>query len=70
MEIAELGKAIREAIAKLPPKERTIVEYRFYRNLQIKDIALQVGLSSSRVTRIVQSSLNFVREYLREKDHL
>lgn len=69
LEIAELGKAIREAISKLPPKERTIVEYRFYRNLQIKDIATHVGLSSSRVTRIVQSSLNFVREYLKEKDH-
>lgn len=68
LEIAELGKSIREAIAKLPPKERTIVEYRFYRNLQIKDIATQVGLSSSRVTRIVQSSLNLVREYLKEKD--
>jgi len=68
LEIAELGKSIREAIAKLPAKERTIVEYRFYRNLQIKDIATQVGLSSSRVTRIVQSSLNMVREYLKEKD--
>ena len=70
LEIAELGKSIREAIAKLPPKERTIVEYRFYRNLQIKDIAAQVGLSSSRVTRIVQSSLNLVREYLKEKDQV
>lgn len=69
MEILELGKTIREAIEKLPPKERTIVEYRFYRNLQVKDIATQVGLSSSRVTRIIQSSLNFVREYLKKKDH-
>jgi DNA-directed RNA polymerase sigma subunit (sigma70/sigma32) len=31
LEIAELGKVIREAIAQLSPKERTIVEYRFYR---------------------------------------
>jgi RNA polymerase sigma factor (sigma-70 family) len=69
MEISELGKAIREAIEKLPPKERTIVEYRFYRNLQVKDIAAQVGLSSSRVTRIIQSSLNAVRDYLKGKDH-
>ena len=63
-EISEMGKMIREAISKLPPKERTVVEYRFYRNMQVKDIAQQVGLSSSRVTRIVQSSLNTVREYL------
>ena len=70
MELQELGKSIREAIKQLPPKERIIVEYRFYRNMQVKDIATQVGLSSSRVTRIVQASLNTVREYLKEKDHL
>lgn len=63
-ELSELGRMIREAISKLPPKERTVVEYRFYRNMQVKDIAKQVGLSSSRVTRIVQASLNTVREYL------
>lgn len=63
-EITEMGKMIRTAISKLPAKERTVVEYRFYRNMQVKDIATQIGLSPSRVTRIVQSSLNSVREYL------
>ncbi len=63
-EISEMGKMIRAAISKLPAKERTVVEYRFYRNMQVKDIATQIGLSPSRVTRIVQSSLNTVREYL------
>lgn len=63
-EITEMGRMIRAAIAQLPAKERTVVEYRFYRNMQVKDIAQQVGLSSSRVTRIVQSSLNAVKEYL------
>ncbi len=67
-EISEMGRLIREAIAKLPPKERTVVEYRFYRNMQVKDIAKQVGLSSSRVTRIVQASLNTVKEYLNSKE--
>lgn len=67
-EITEMGKMIREAISKLPPKDRTVVEYRFYRNMQVKDIAKQVGLSSSRVTRIVQASLNTVREYLNARE--
>lgn len=67
-EISEMGRLIREAIAKLPAKERTVVEYRFYRNMQVKDIAKQVGLSSSRVTRIVQASLNTVKEYLNSKE--
>lgn len=67
-EISEMGKMIRAAISKLPAKERTVVEYRFYRNMQVKDIAKQIGLSPSRVTRIVQSSLNFVREYLNKHE--
>ena len=67
-EISEMGRMIREAISKLPPKERTVVEYRFYRNMQVKDIATQIGLSPSRVTRIVQSSLNYIREYLNKHD--
>jgi len=66
-ELSELSRVIREAIATLPQKERTIVEYRFYRNMQIKDIARQVGLSSSRITRIVQASLDHIREYLKTK---
>lgn len=68
-EISELGKAIREAIATLPQKDRLVVEYRFYRNMQVKEIAEQVGLSSSRITRIVQSALNHVREYLVSHEH-
>jgi RNA polymerase sigma factor (sigma-70 family) len=70
LEIVELGRAIKKAIASLPPKERTIVEYRFYRNMQVKDIATIVGLSSSRITRIVQSSLNLVRQYLKDNNHI
>ncbi len=67
-EITELGRMVRAAIAHLPAKERTVVEYRFYRNMQVKDIARQVGLSPSRVTRIVQSSLDEVRKYLDSKE--
>lgn len=70
LELVELSKTIKKAIASLPPKERTIVEYRFYRNLQIKDIATQVGLSPSRITRIIQSSLNNIRQYLLDNDHM
>lgn len=67
-EITEMGRMIREAISKLPPKERTVVEYRFYRGMQVKEIAKAMGLSSSRITRIVQFSLNHIREYLQKRD--
>ncbi|MEB3246043.1 MAG: sigma-70 family RNA polymerase sigma factor [Vampirovibrionales bacterium] len=70
LEIVELGRAIKQAIENLPEKERQIMEQRFYKNMQVKDIATNVGLSSSRVTRIIQSCILTVRDYLRETDHL
>ncbi len=66
-EIIEMSKLIKQAIAHLPQKERTVVEYRFYRNMQAKDIATAIGLSPSRVTRIVQFALNEIREFLKSK---
>ena len=66
-EIVEMSKLIKQAIAKLPQKERTVVEYRFYRNMQAKDIANMIGLSPSRITRIIQFSLNEIREYLKSR---
>ena len=66
-EIIEMSKLIKAAIAKLPQKERTVVEYRFYRNMQAKDIAVMVGLSPSRITRIIQFSLNQIREFLKSR---
>lgn len=66
-EIIEMSRLVKQAIATLPQKERTVVEYRFYRNMQAKDIATMVGLSPSRITRIIQFSLNQIREYLRAR---
>ena len=66
-EIVEMSRLIKQAIAQLPQKERTVVEYRFYRNMQAKDIAVMVGLSPSRITRIIQFSLNQIREYLKSR---
>lgn len=66
-EIIEMSKLVKQAIAQLPQKERTVVEYRFYRNMQAKDIANMIGLSPSRITRIIQFSLNKIREYLKAR---
>ena len=66
-EIVEMSRLIKEAIANLPQKERTVVEYRFYRNMQAKDIATMIGLSPSRITRIIQGALVQIRDYLKSK---
>jgi len=70
LEITELGRAVKAAVQALSSKERHIVECRFYKNMQVKEIAAEVGLSSSRITRIVQASLDTVRQYLKNQSYL
>lgn len=67
LEVTELGKAVKKAVQTLPARDRYVMEARFYQNKQVKDIAEELGLSSSRITRIVQSSLQFIRRYLKER---
>ena len=70
LEISELGKAVKKAIKALPAREKYIMECRFYKNMQVKDIADEMGLSSSRITRIVQSCLDDVRKYLKDRMYI
>ncbi len=70
LEITELGRAVKAAVQSLPSKERHIVECRFYKNMQVKEIAAEAGLSSSRITRIVQAALDTVRQYLKNQSYL
>ncbi len=70
LELLELSKAIKKAIASLPPKERTIVEYRFYRNLQIKDIANTGRSFFIKDYKDCAGSLNTIRQYLLDNEHM
>lgn len=68
-ELTEMSKMVREAIAILPEQERKIIEYRFYENMQVKEIARETGLAPVLITTIVQSGLNLIREYLNSHDY-
>jgi RNA polymerase sigma factor (sigma-70 family) len=70
LEESELGRAIKQAIEKLPPRERAIVQARFFQNKQVKEIASELNLSSSRVTRIVQSSMEQIRASLKKQSFI
>lgn len=66
-ELVELKKALNEAIALLPENYRQVIEMRFYRGLKGIEIAERLGVSSTRVTRIIQDSVNLIKERLAEK---
>lgn len=64
LEFSEMSKAIKRAISKLPPREKMIIESRFFKNKKIKDIAEELEISSSRISRIIQTALDRVKKDL------
>ena len=67
-ELQELNLAIREAIKKLPPRYREIIEARFYQDKKLKDLSSDYELSPSRITRIIQNGLEKVRAELKRQN--
>ncbi|MEI7473441.1 MAG: sigma-70 family RNA polymerase sigma factor [bacterium] len=68
LELRELNKAIKEAMKFLLPREKMVIESRFFKGRRIKDLAEEMNISSSRVSRIIQSGLDKIRNELKKKD--
>lgn len=68
LEFRELSNAIKVAMKTLPEREKIILESRFFNDKKIKDIAKEYNISSSRVSRIIQSSLDKVKEKLNKQE--
>jgi len=66
-ELSEINLAIREAIKKLPPRYREIIEARFYHDKKLKDLSSDYNLSPSRITRIIQNALGKIRNELKKQ---
>jgi RNA polymerase sigma factor (sigma-70 family) len=67
LELNELNKAIRKAITKLPPREKMVLEMRFFKGKKMREIADELKISSSRVSRIVQAGLDRVKHDLKRQ---
>ncbi|MDD3012455.1 MAG: sigma-70 family RNA polymerase sigma factor [Candidatus Gastranaerophilales bacterium] len=68
LEFGELSKAIKEAIKKLPAREKAILESRFYKNKKIREIASDLKISTSRVSRVLQTGLDKVKIELQKQE--
>ena len=63
-EFHELSDAIRESIKKLPPRERELIECKFFQDKKLRELTDEFNISQSRISRIIQSGLNKVRKDL------
>lgn len=57
--------ALREVIAKLPDKERAVINLRFFEDKTQSEIADVIGLSQVQVSRIEKNALRLMKEYMK-----
>ncbi|OHT79066.1 RNA polymerase subunit sigma [Mycobacteroides chelonae] len=55
-------ETLRASLANLPPRDRAALELRFFGGLTQSQIATRIGVSQMHVSRILTSTLNFLRE--------
>jgi RNA polymerase sigma factor for flagellar operon FliA len=64
-EYDEMQRRIREAVERLPERERKIVHYHYFHHMVFEDIGGLIGLSKSRVSRLHKETIERIRDDLR-----
>lgn len=64
LEVKELQLALRRAISKLPAKYKRVMELRFFEGKRGNDVALELGVTPSRISHIIQDAIEKVRQFL------
>lgn len=57
----ELKMYVKEAIKKLPQRERDLIEAKFFKDKKLRELSEEYNISASRISRIIQSSLNKIK---------
>lgn len=68
MEFVELKAEIVAAIKKLPKRERDLIESKFYKGKKLKEISDEFDISSSRISRVIQSGLDKIKKELTKQN--
>ena len=67
IELSELKAEILESMKKLPQRERELIEYKFYKEKKLREIAEEFNISQSRISRIIQSGLDKIKRDLKRQ---
>ena len=59
---------LRKAIAELPKRERELIEAKFFKEKKLMELSEEFSISASRISRIIKSGLDKVRDYLVQND--
>ena len=67
IELIELKHEILESMKKLSPRERELIECKFFQNKKLKDISEGFEISQSRISRIIQAGLDKIKKDLKKQ---
>lgn len=67
IELLELKHEIMESMRKLSPRERELIECKFFQNKKLKDISEEFDISQSRISRIIQGGLDKIKKDLKKQ---
>lgn len=67
IELSELKAEIIESMKKLPPREKELIEYKFFKEKKLREIAEEFNISQSRISRIIQSGLDKIKRDLKRQ---
>lgn len=70
LEFVELKHEIIEAIKKLPQRERDLIESKFFKDKKLRELSEEFSISSSRISRIIQTGLNRIKKDLTKQNML
>lgn len=63
-EITELKAEIMESMKKLSARERELIEYKFFKDMKLREMADEFHISQSRISRIIQAGLDKIKKDL------
>lgn len=58
--------ALEQAMGKLTPREKNIIDLRFYEGKTQMEVAQEIGISQAQVSRLEKNALRTMRNYLRD----
>ena len=64
LEELRANKALHDEVARLPAAQATIMELRFFRELPVKEVAAQAGVSESTVSRMIGDAIPLLKARL------
>ena len=67
LEFVELKAHIIESMKKLPRRERELIEYKFFKEKKLREIAEEFDISQSRISRIIQAGLDKIKKDLKKQ---